>query len=110
VVDASNADFPEQMAEVQRVLVDIGASDVPQLLIFNKLDAVPAEKQPLTLHDHYEQDGVTMERLFVSARSGTGLAPLRLILSQRAGKLIPLDDQDDAKTLEIPAQWTDEST
>lgn len=109
VVDASNADFPEQMAEVQRVLVDIGASDVPQLLIFNKLDAVPVEKQPLTLHDQYEQDGAVMERLFVSARSGTGLAPLRHILSQRAGKLIPLDDQDDAKTLEIPAQLTDES-
>jgi GTP-binding protein HflX len=77
---------------------------VPQLLIFNKLDAIAADKQPLTLHDHYEQDGVVMERLFVSARSGAGLALLRQSLSQRAGKSIPLDHQDDSMPLEIPAQ------
>lgn len=39
VVDASNPHHPEQMAEVQRVLQEIGAGDVPQLLVFNKLDA-----------------------------------------------------------------------
>lgn len=105
VVDASNADFPEQMAEVQRVLAEIGASEVPQLLVFNKLDAIPADRQPLSLHDHYEQEGVAMERLFVSAHSGFGLAQLRLSLAERAGRLIPLDDQDDAKPLEFPAQW-----
>ena len=104
VVDASNVDFPEQMAEVQRVLAEIGASDVPQLLVFNKLDAIPVDRRPLTLHDQYEQDGTALERLFVSAHSGAGLAQLRLSLAERAGRLIPLDDQDDAKPLEIPAQ------
>ena len=104
VVDASNPDFPEQMGEVQRVLAEIGAADVPQLLIFNKLDAIASDKQPLTLQDHYEQDGVVMERLFVSARSGAGLALLRQSLSQRTGKSIPLDHQDDSMPLEIPAQ------
>jgi GTP-binding protein HflX len=109
VVDASNPDFPEQMAEVQRVLVEIGASDVPQLLIFNKLDAMPAEKRPLTLHDQYEQDGVVVERLFVSARTGEGLAPLRQSLSERVGRLMPLEKQDDSIPLEIPAQSTDQT-
>ena len=109
VVDASNSDFPEQMAEVQRVLAEIGASDVPQLLVFNKLDAVPSEKQPVTLHDQYDQDGVAMERLFVSARSGAGLAQLRQSLAARAVRLNPSDDQDDSKPLEFPAQWLDDA-
>ena len=108
VVDSSNLDFPEQMAEVQRVLAEIGASDVPQLLVFNKLDAIAEDKQPLKLHDQYEQDGVVMERLFVSARSGMGLAQLRQILAQRTGPLIPLAEQDDSKSLEIPAQLSED--
>lgn len=108
VVDSSNLDFPEQMAEVQRVLAEIGASDVPQLLVFNKLDAIAEDKRPLKLHDQYEQEGVVMERLFVSARSGLGLAQLRQILSERTGPLIPLPEQDDSKSLEIPAQLSED--
>ncbi len=108
VVDSSNLDFPEQMAEVQRVLAEIGASDVPQLLVFNKLDAIAEDKRPLKLHDQYEQEGVVMERLFVSARSGMGLAQLRQILAQRTGPLIPLAEQDDSKSLEIPAQLSED--
>ncbi len=108
VVDSSNLDFPEQMAEVQRVLAEIGASDVPQLLVFNKLDAIAEDKRPLKLHDQYEQEGVVMERLFVSARSGMGLAQLRQILSERTGTLIPLAEQDDSKSLEIPAQLSED--
>ena len=108
VVDSSNLDFPEQMAEVQRVLAEIGASDVPQLLVFNKLDAIAEDKRPLKLHDQYEQEGVVIERLFVSARSGMGLAQLRQILAQRTGPLIPLPEQDDSKSLEIPAQLSED--
>ncbi len=108
VVDSSNLDFPEQMAEVQRVLAEIGASDVPQLLVFNKLDAIAEDKRPLKLHDQYEQEGVVMERLFVSARSGMGLAQLRQILSERTATLIPLAEQDDSKSLEIPAQLSED--
>lgn len=108
VVDSSNLDFPEQMSEVQRVLADIGASDVPQLLVFNKLDAIAEDKRPLKLHDQYEQEGVVMERLFVSARSGMGLAQLRQILSERTGTLIPLAEQNDSKSLEIPAQLSED--
>ena len=41
VVDASNPEHPEQIAEVMRVLREIGADDLPQILVFNKLDLVP---------------------------------------------------------------------
>jgi GTP-binding protein HflX len=110
VVDASNPDFPEQMAEVQRVLAEIGASDVPQVLVFNKLDAVPPEKRPALLQDQYDQDGVVMDRLFVSARSGEGLALLRQLLSVRATSAIPLDLQDHSMPVEFPAQLPDDAT
>lgn len=83
VVDASNAGYPEQMAQVQRVLHEIGASDIPQLLVFNKLDALGVERRPSVLEDTYELEGRMAPRLFVSARSGEGLENLRSILSSR---------------------------
>ena len=84
VVDASNINFPEQIAEVQKVLTEIGADQVPQVLVFNKLDAVPAEKRPRVLQDKYELGGQVMQRFFVSAQDGQGLAELRAYLAQQA--------------------------
>jgi GTP-binding protein HflX len=84
VVDASNPNFPEQMAEVQNVLREIGAADVPQLLVFNKLDMMDAERQPLQLQDTMEVDGLQVPRIFVSAQKGTGLPALRLQLAEMA--------------------------
>lgn len=83
VVDASNADFPEQMAQVERVLQEIGAADIPQILVFNKLDALTEERRPSDLQDQYEVAGHLLPRLFVSARSGEGLDNLRRALSSR---------------------------
>ncbi len=80
VVDAANPHHPEQIAEVQRVLVEIGASEVPQVLVFNKADALENDRQPLQVADMYELDGIAVPRLFVSARTGTGLPALRVQL------------------------------
>lgn len=94
VVDASNPHHPEQMAEVQRVLQEIGAGDVPQLLVFNKLDALESAQQPLQMQDEMEVDGVRIPRIFVSAHSGTGLPALRAELASRSGVVtegMPLD-------------------
>lgn len=106
VVDASNPDFPEQMSEVQRVLDEIGAAQVPQVLVFNKFDAMTEDKRPVHMQDLYESDGVQIDRLFVSAATGEGLAALRQLLSLKAGRTMPLADQDDSISLEFPAQWT----
>lgn len=81
VVDAANPHHPEQIAEVQRVLQEIGAGDVPQLLVFNKLDALENGRQPLQLADMFELDGKPVPRIFASARSGQGLPALREQLS-----------------------------
>ena len=82
VVDASNPDYVEQIAQVQRVLMEIGAHDIPQLLVFNKTDALTPDQQPLRLVDEYEIDGVQTPRVFVSARNLQGLTELRQALSR----------------------------
>ena len=89
VVDASNPDFPEQMAEVQKVLGEIGAQELPQLLVFNKADALPPERQPLATEDSYEVDGLPVPRIFVSARTGQGLDRLRQALARTVRERLP---------------------
>ena len=89
VVDAANPDFPEQMAQVQKVLSEIGADTVPQLLVFNKLDALAPERHPLHMQDVYEQGGVPVRRVFLSAKSGKGLDLLRAALSEIAMAAVP---------------------
>lgn len=100
VVDASNPDFPEQMAQVERVLQEIGAADIPQILVFNKLDALPEERRPSVLVDQYEVGGQLLSRLFVSARSGEGLDDLRRALAARL--LAAHEDMTPADALELP--------
>lgn len=84
VVDAANLNFPEQIAEVQRVLGEIGAAHVPQILVFNKTDALENERKPAHLQDVYDLEGVQVPRIFVSARAGDGLQALRDALTQAA--------------------------
>jgi GTPase len=102
VVDASNPNFPEQMDQVQRVLHEIGAADIPQLLVFNKLDALEAGQQPAVLEDEYEVEGLMVPRLFVSARSGQGLDNLRRVLSARV--LAAQQGMTPADAIPLPAQ------
>jgi GTP-binding protein HflX len=90
VVDASNPNFPEQMDEVQKVLAEIGAADVPQVLVFNKLDAMAAENKPITMQDQYIVEGRVMPRFFVSAHTGEGLPALRDFLAHEALQDAPL--------------------
>ncbi len=81
VVDASNPDWTLQIRQVQQVLKEIGAQDIPQLLVFNKVDAMEAGSLPLQVEDMFEVDGVQTPRIFVSARAGTGIAELRTALA-----------------------------
>ncbi len=91
VVDASNPDHVEQIAQVQRVLKEIGAQDIPQLLVFNKTDALDADQQPLRLVDEYEIDGVQTPRVFASAKSLIGLPELRHKLSSIVSAAVPAE-------------------
>lgn len=90
VVDGSHPEYLEQIEQVQRVLEEIGAADVPQILVFNKLDAIEINSRPLQLQDMFELknafDGTSrsVERVFVSALTGEGVAGLREVLSLHA--------------------------
>ncbi len=82
VVDAASPHFREQIAQVQRVLAEIGAAAIPQLLVFNKLDALDTARRPLQLADTFDLAGVPTTRIFLSAITGEGLAVLRQQLAQ----------------------------
>lgn len=45
VADVSQPDYEQRMEDVNRVLAEIGAAEVPQLLLYNKIDLLPAEQQ-----------------------------------------------------------------
>ncbi|MEO7242565.1 MAG: GTPase HflX [Variovorax sp.] len=87
VVDAANPSHPQQIDQVQQVLREIGAEAVPQLLVFNKLDALTPGRWPRQLQDSIEIDGVQIARIFISARDGEGLPLLREALAQRAADM-----------------------
>jgi GTPase len=82
VVDAANVDFLEQITQVQTVLKEIKAENIPQLLVFNKTDAIPIEDQPLHLEDTYEIEGLQTPRVFVSALDLSNIPLLRRKLSE----------------------------
>jgi GTP-binding protein HflX len=78
VVDSSDADPRSQIAAVREVLAEIGARDVPELVVFNKSDAA----------DEIELKGLQLaepQSVVVSARTGDGLA---LLLSETE-RLLP---------------------
>ena len=83
VVDCASPVLADQMSEVQRVLAEIGASDIPQVLVFNKLDQLEETQRPRLLRDSIEvAAGVRVARVFVSAQSGEGMPELRAILAE----------------------------
>jgi GTP-binding protein HflX len=83
VIDAASPLLDEQMAEVERVLDDIGAAQIPQILVYNKCDLLEASQQSRQRCDWVEvHPGVRRQRVFVSAATGEGLADLRQAISQ----------------------------
>jgi len=85
VVDASSPQRDEQIAEVDKVLADIGAADIPRILVYNKIDLVGLEPR-VELDAHG-----TICRVFVSAQTRSGLDGLRSAISQFA--LIPENNE-----------------
>lgn len=74
VVDMASPAREEQIAEVNRVLVEIGAQDVPQILVLNKIDCVGIE--PGLERDEYGK----IRKVWVSAQQGVGIEYVRQAL------------------------------
>ncbi len=75
VVDANNPARMEQIEQVNAVLAEIGADRIPQILVWNKIDA--AGLPPSLERDEY----ATIQRVSVSAHTGAGLDLLRQALA-----------------------------
>jgi len=86
VIDASDPLRDERVAQVDEVLAEIGAGDIPQLLVYNKVDrlGVPARHDQPHAGDHPDE-AATRERVWVSARDHDGLDLLRAALGRRLG-------------------------
>ncbi len=78
VVDAASPARAEQAEEVNKVLAEIGADGVPQLLVWNKIDL--ARLEPGLERDEYGN----IRRVRVSARTGDGLGDLRAAITEIA--------------------------
>lgn len=109
VVDAASPVLDEQIAEVDRVLRDIGADGIPQILVYNKLDNLDESQHPRVASDVLELDaGVRVPRVFVSALHGTGLSELRRLLSA-AVTANPSSDLNPGEMASPPASLEDPS-
>lgn len=78
VVDSASPAREEQMAEVGKVLEEIGANEVRQLVVFNKLDLTGLP--PAVERDEYDR----IFRVRLSAKCGDGLPLLREALAEIA--------------------------
>ena len=78
VVDAASPTRLEQIEQVNQVLRDIGADHIPQILVWNKIDA--ASLAASVERDEYDK----IQRVFVSAQTGAGLDLLRSAISEIA--------------------------
>jgi GTP-binding protein HflX len=76
VVDANSSERFDQIAEVNKVLQEIGAQHIPQILVFNKIDLqdMPAG----VLRDEYGR----IKRISLSAKTGAGIDELRASLAE----------------------------
>lgn len=81
VVDASSENRDEQIAEVNAVLAEIGADTIPQLLVYNKIDAITP--MPSVRVDRADEYG-KVNRVLISAKEGLGLSELRTVMGDYA--------------------------
>jgi len=69
LVDAADPHREEKITDVYEVIDEVGATDVPQLLVFNKIDLLEPSLKPKI---DYDESGVA-QRVWVSAQGGLGI-------------------------------------
>jgi GTP-binding protein HflX len=79
VVDYASPQRDEQIEAVNAVLDEIGAAEVPQVLIYNQIDRVPG-LEPEIVRDSYGK----ILNIKVSAFTGAGIEELREVLANAA--------------------------
>jgi GTP-binding protein HflX len=97
VVDAASPARMEQIEQVNMVLKEIGADHIPQILVWNKIDA--AGLDPALERDEYAK----IQRVFLSAQTGEGLDMLRQAVAEfaKAGYTLGLDGAEPAESRNV---------
>ncbi len=100
VVDISHPDFEEQIQVVDKTLKELGCSDKPSMMIFNKIDNyswVEKEEDDLTPMDQGEHPAGRPEKtwmaklnddcLFISAKNKENIDEFREVLYKKVREL-----------------------
>ncbi len=100
VVDISHPDFEEQIQVVEHTLADLGCSDKPSMIIFNKIDAyhwvdkepddlTPPTKENVTLDELKKTWMAKLDEncLFLSAKEKTNIDEFRDVLYRKVREL-----------------------
>ena len=87
VIDAGDPHRDEKIVQVNAVLGEIGAGDIPQIRVYNKIDACDLDARTLngeaTASNHkHEDDNGRANRVWVSARESTGLVVLTDVIAE----------------------------
>ena len=100
IVDISHPDFEDQIKVVDKTLADMGCSEKPQMIVFNKIDAytweekddddlTPATSRNVSLDEliHSWMSRLSGHCLFISAQERTNLDTLKQVLYNKVREL-----------------------
>ncbi|QYR52351.1 ribosome rescue GTPase HflX [Lysobacter soyae] len=79
VIDAADAERALRIEQVDEVLKDIGAGDIPQLLVYNKIDQIEGAEAGVQMSD------TSRSSVWLSAQSGEGLEGLKRAIGEVLG-------------------------
>lgn len=88
IVDTASTNRDEQIAQVNKVLAEIGATDVPQIVVHNQIDRVGLE--PSLSRDEYGR----ITAIHASAKTGEGLDLVRLAMAEHYRYLQKLSTEE----------------
>ncbi len=100
VVDISHPDFEEQINVVEKTLADLGCSDKPSMIVFNKIDAYTWNPQDADDLSEPKRENISLQELkktwmakmdgdclFISAREKQNIDELREVLYKKVREL-----------------------
>lgn len=92
VVDVTHPEFERQIDDVNTVLTEIDAANIPQLIIYNKIDRLAAEQRPKGIVRDIRG---RPQAVYISVQDGSGLTDLRMAMIELASlKHTPHHEQD----------------
>ncbi|WP_339044113.1 GTPase HflX [Cardinium endosymbiont of Tipula unca] len=103
VVDASHASFHEQISVVNQTLTEIGAENIPKILVFNKIDVIEQVQETTeetsqevktqmdvslkALEGYYSKDATGYKTVFISATEQLHMEVLKEVIAKEVDNI-----------------------